>query len=349
LPRWDHFDNPNVRIGIDNPDTKYLAVWIPNGDGEQVYRVYGNRSNSCDMIVLVNDPTSPTGGGQTIEDENMFNTSGGPLGPDEDYEVFLSTAELRDSAWDNWLEIGVSDQLNISHRYTVCNYHTERPGSVHVERLGTEGVAITAEEFRNKETLIEGILRATDTLVNQQPFWGTFSDLIVNSGLPANIIAPWGLTGGLGITTQLSNTSWIDLADDEALVIKMRTDYPGAYGSLQLFNAWGSSLPWGHHMANGSFEIDGSAGNAYFIPSSIDEPVPPQVGGMGETARYTYIVVSNQDPGVHNWIGTMGHKPVFAAARLQSVLDPADMARVSGQGPWMPLSFVVPLATIALS
>jgi hypothetical protein len=345
-PRWSSFDTPDVRIGIDNADTRYLATWIPNGDGQQVYRVYGNRSNSCDMIVLVNDPTSPTGGGDTIEDENMFNTSGGPLGPNEDYEVFLSTADKRDPAWHNWLEIGASDGLNISHRYTVCNYHTERPGDVHVERIGTEGVAMTAEEFRNPADLTTGIERATATMINQQPFWGTFSDIIINSGLPANVIAPWGLTGGLGITTQLSNTSWIDLADDQALVIKMRTDYPGAYGSMQLFNAWGSSLPWGHHMANGSFEVERSAGNSYFLPSAIAEPVPPQVGGMGEEVRYTYIVVSNQDPGVHNWIGTMGHRPIFAAGRLQSVLDPDDVAMVSGVGPWMPLSFVVPLAAI---
>ena len=42
----------------------------------------------------------------------------------------------------------------------------------------------------------------------------------------------------------------------------------------------------------------------------------------------------------------MGHRPIFAAGRLQSVLDPADVATVSGVGPWMPLSFVVPLAAI---
>ncbi len=345
-PRWSAFDTPDIRIGIDNPDTKYLATWITNGDGQQVYRVYGNRSNSCDMIVLVNDPTNPQGGGDTIEDEDMYNTSGGPLGPNEEYEIFLSTADLRDPAWDNWLEIGASDELNISHRYTVCNYHTERPGAVYVERLGTEGVAITAEEFRNKADLTRGIQRATATLVNQQPFWGQFSQTIQNSGLPANVVGPWGLTGGLGITTQLSSLSWIDIADHEALVVKVRIDYPGAYGSFQLFNAWGSSLPWGHHMANGSFEIAGSAGNSYFIPASFEEPVPPQIGGQGETARYTYFVVSKEDPGVHNWVGTMGHRPVYMAGRLQSVLDPADVAMVSGVGPWMPIAYKVPLGAI---
>jgi hypothetical protein len=345
-PRWNPFDNPDVRIGIDNPDTRYLGVWIPNGDGQQIYRIRGNRSNSCDLITLTNDPTDPLGGGATLEDEDMLNTSGGPLGPNEDYEVFLSTAALHDPSWHNWMEIGASDELNISHRYTVCNYHTERPGDVSIERVDADGVAITAEEFRNPVTLTQGIERATAVMQNQQPFWGTFSQVIQNSGLPANVIAPWGQTGGLGITSQLSNLSWTDVGDGEALIIKVRTDYPGAYGSFMLFNAWGSSLPWGHHMANGSFEITGSAGNSYFIPSAIEEPIPPQIGGTGETARFTYIVVSKEDPGVHNWIGTMGHSPVFIAGRLQSVLDPADVAMVTGVGPWMPISFKVPLAAV---
>ena len=74
--------------------------------------------------------------------------------------------------------------------------------------------------------------------------------------------------------------------------------------------------------------------------------VPPQIGGMGETTTFTYIVVSKEDPGVHNWIGTMGLNPVFIAGRLQSVLDPDDVDRVSGVGPYLPISFVVPLAAV---
>ena len=354
-PRWGFFDTPETRIGIDNPDTRYLSASLIIEDGASVFRVSGNRSNSCDMITLINDGTNPQGGGDTIEDENMFNTGGGALGPDEDFEIYISTAAARDSAWFNWLQIpDGTTNINVSQRYTMCNYHTERPGDISIERVGTEGVAITAEEFRNIDAATTAINTATATLVNQQPFWGTFSELITGSGLPANVIAPWGPTGGLGITTQLSYTGWIDLEDDEALVIRVRSDYPGAYGSVQLFNAWGSSLPWGHHMANGSFEIGLSAGNSYFNPDLGPIPIPDNLcafpgvdpAGCEGVAKYTTIVVSNNDPGVKNWIGTMGHKPVFMAGRLQSVLDPADAAEVSGLGPWMGFAQVVPLAAI---
>ena len=354
-PRWGFFDTPETRIGIDNPDTRYLSAFLVVEDDASVFRVSGNRSNSCDMITLINDATNPQGGGDTIEDEYMFNTGGGALGPDEDFEIYISTAAAYDSNWSNWLQIpdGTTD-INVSQRYTMCNYHTERPGEISIERVGTEGVAITAEEFRNPAAATDAINRATSIMENQQPFWGTFSDVITGSGLPANVVAPWGLTGGIGITTQLSHTGWIDLEDDEALVLRFRSDYPGSYGSLQLFNAWGSSLPWGHHMANGSFEIGGSTGNSYFRADLAPIPIPDNLcnfpgvdpAGCAGVAKYTTIVVSNNDPLVNNWIGTMGHKPVYMAGRLQSVLDPADIAEVSGLGPWMGFAQVVPLTVI---
>ena len=371
-PRWSFFDTPDVRIGIDNPDTRYLSAVIPNTDGQQVFKVYGNRSNTCDQIILTLDPANPMGGGDTLEDEDMFNTGGGPLGPNEDYEVYLSAASERDPSWLNWLEIADSADATVHHRYTVCNYHTERPGDVFVERVGTEGVPIPAEDFRDPVALAEGIRRGTAVLANQQPFWAGFAELVQNSGLPTNTIAPWGATGGLGITTQLNTNSWLTIPDGMALVLKVRTDYPGAYGSWMLYNGWGSSLQWGSNMVNGSFEIEGSAGNSYFSPSAIAEPIPPalcQIPGSDPAscegtdpsnpgkAQYTYVVISNDDIVAthpltdeqvvpHNWMTTMGHSPVYLAGRLQSVLDEADFDMVSGVGGWMPIGFLVPEAAI---
>jgi hypothetical protein len=379
-PRWSFFDTPEVRIGVDNPDTRYLAANIPNTDGDLVFRVTGNRSNTCDLIILTLDPSNPFGGGDTLEDEDMFNVNGGALGPNEDYEVFLSTAALRDPSWLNWLEIAASDVAAVHHRYTVCNYHTERPDlDVTVERVGTEGVPMTPDEFRDPLALAAGIKQAQAVLENQQPFWAGFADLIQNSGLPTNVIAPWMPTGGLGITSQLTSNSWLTIPDGMAYVIKVRTDYPGGYGSWMLYNGWGSSLQWGSNMVNGSFEIDESAGNSYFAPSAILEDIPAQFclipgsdpascGGTDPAnpgkARYTYIVVSKNDiVATHpitgeqvvpsNWMTTMGHSPVYMAGRLQSVPnngDPDDpnnpFNMVQGVGGWMAFGFLVPEAAI---
>jgi hypothetical protein len=371
-PRWSFFDTPDVRIGVDNPDTRYLAAATPNGDGQNVYKVYGNRSDTCDQIILTLDPSNPQGGGDTLEDEEMVNLAGNPLQLNEDYEVFLSTAAERDPNWLNWLEIGASEVAAVHHRYTVCNYHTERPGNPAIERVGTEGVPITAEEFRDPVALAQGIRQATAVLANQQPFWAGFAELIQNSGLPENVISPWVTTGSLGITTQLNSNSWLTIPDGMAYVLKVRTDYPGAYGSWMLYNGWGSSLQWGSNMVNGSFEITGSAGNSYFMPSAIPEPINPSlcaIEGADPTtcegqARYTYIVISNDDivathpitsePVVPaNWMTTMGHSPVYIAGRLQSVPnngDPNDpnnpFNEVQGVGGWMAFGFLVPQAAI---
>ena len=345
-PRWGAFDTPNVRHGIDNPDTRYLSAWIPNTNGNAVYKISGNRSNSCDMLFMTRDSTDPKGGNALLEDEDMLNLQGKPLNHGEDYTVYLSTAEQRDEQWHNWMELGASTLINVSSRYTVCNYDNELPGDVTIERLGTEGVALTAEEFRtNLRAVTVGYRKATALMKNQQAFWAGFSDQVQSVGLPANVIAPWRNTGGMGITSQMSNTSWIKLQHDQALVVKVRTDFPAAYGSFMLHNAFSSSLPWGHAMVNGSFEVAGSQGNAYFKPSSIEEELPAQLGGKGEKVRYTYIVISHEDPGVHNWMTPMGLNPVYISGRLQGIPMEAQ-ENISGKAPWMPISHVVPLVAI---
>ncbi len=376
-PRWGFFDTPDTRLGVDNPDTRYLSALIPNEGGQNVFKVYGNRSNSCDMIVLTLDPTDPQGGGETIEDEDMFNTSGGPLAHGENYEVYLSSAEMRDPNWLNWLEIASNNTAAVHHRHTVCNYHTERPGQPHVERVGTEGVPVTGEEFRDAYGIAAGMDLATDTMMDQQLFWAGFSQFIQNSGLPANVAGPWLATGGLGITSQLNSLSWLTIPDGYAYVLRVRRDYPGAYGSWMLFNGWGSSLQWGSNMVNGSFVIEGSdlptGPNSYFTPSAIVEDINPQLcpdrpGVDPETcegtAQYTTVIISNDEivfehPAVgrlvpHNWMTTMGHNPVYLAGRLQGVPnneDPTDPNNpfnyVQGVGGWMPYGFLVPVAAIA--
>jgi len=378
-PRWSFFDTPDTRIGIDNPDTRYLSAVIPNADGQQVFKVYGNRSNTCDQIILTLDPADPQGGGDTLEDEDMFNLLGQPLGPNEDYEVYLSTAAEKDPSWFNWLEIAGSSEATVHHRYTVCNYHTERPGDVFVERVGTEGVPMPAEDFRDPVKLAEGIRRGTQVLAQQQPFWAGFAETIQNSGLPANTAGPWMPTGGLGITSQLNSLGWLQIPSGQAIVLKVRTDYQGAYGSWMLFNGWGSSLQWGSNMVNGSFEISENMGNSYFAPSAIPEDIPPalcQIPGSNPAscegtdpdnpgkAKYTYVVISNRDivatdpvtgeqVVARNWMNTMQHDTVYLAGRLQSVPNNGDMtdpnnpfAQVVGVGGYMPIAFLVPEAAI---
>ena len=96
---------------------------------------------------------------------------------------------------------------------------------VFCERVGTDGVAITADEYRNPALMIKQIELGTAVMENQQPFWAGFSDLITAT-VPVNTIPAWRATAGLGIQSQLNSTGWGELADDEALVVSFDTDTP---------------------------------------------------------------------------------------------------------------------------
>lgn len=304
-PVFNHFDNPMTRIGIDNPDSHYLSALIPNTDGQQIFRVSANRGTTADNLMQVFNGSDADGGGSTIEAKNIVNLDGYPVEKGDDYEVYLSTAELYDPNYMyNWMEIKQSSGTALQTRWTACDYGSETPGDVSIERVGTEGVILTDAEFRTTEGMVKGWDKATETMTNQTPFWGEFSEFI-KSMVPANFIPPYAPTGAMGITSQFSSTAWFDIEDDEALVISYRNDLPGSYASIMFFNAWGSSLPWGHAPINANFKC-----------GSDDSHAAPTEDGL------THIVVTNgTDPGVRNWVTTMGHDEVFVANRLQGLSD----------------------------
>lgn len=301
-PRFAGFDDPDTRIGIDNPDTQYMAAAIPNGDGQNVYRVFGNRSNSLDMILQWFDSTSSTGGGATLEDEDLV------VEPDGSYEVYLSTPELRDNAWANWLEIPASDGLTIQRRHSHCDWSVEVPGEVHIERVGTAGVPIPADVYSNPEVMTRQIEFGTSVLANQGSFWSTFAQNL-KTQLPPNFIFGWAPTGTIGITTQLSFTAWAQIPEGMALIITL-PEAPAQYYGFQLFNFWGSSLPWADRQVSLSWGVGGTC-----------------QAQQTSDGNY-YIVVSAEDPGVQNWVDTMGREEVGMAGRLQSV-DPADFGAIT--------------------
>ena len=181
-PHWGPFDTPYIRLGVDNADTRYLSAHIDNSSGDNIYRVWGNRSNSVDFILLSNDSADPMGGAGTLEDEDMLNLDGDPLQPNEDFEVYLSTAELYDDSYmDNWLEIGTVDSLTVASRYTVCNYETERPADIFIERVGTEGIPLIADEYRVEEIMIKQIELGTAVV----PTWERHPHALAGQALTA--------------------------------------------------------------------------------------------------------------------------------------------------------------------
>ena len=310
-PRFAGFDDPDTRIGIDNPDTQYMATNIFNASGQEIYRVFGNRTNTADFILTLFDTSTGTGGLGTLEDENMV------FEADGSYEVFLSTAELRDPSWANWLEIPALDNIQVARRHSHCDWSQEVPGEVHVERLSNIGVpsgdpdmVVLEQQYRDAIAILE----------TQAPFWPNFANTI-KLFFPVNEATPWRRTAQLGITTQANSLMWFDLEDDEALIIRYPDEGLAGYYGVQISNFWGSSPDWANRHASLSWGKDGTCQAELSKPTRHPEQADILENGGVECGKQDayFVVVSKKDPRVRNWIETSSLQQGIIAGRQQSV------------------------------
>ena len=162
--------------------------------------------------------------------------------------------------------------------------------------------------------MVRQLNAATKTLRDSMPIWGSFAQLLSGlsskdeQGLP---LLQWRPTGGnLGLTSQLNFTTWVTIPAGKALVVTLRAPQAAYYG-LHLFNAWGSSLPWAHRQTSLTWGHDGRC-----------QAQPSRDGDYR-------IVISAVDPGVQNWIDTMGRTDVGLVGRLQGVPE-SDKTQIVG-------------------
>ena len=330
-PRFAGFDDPDTRIGVDNPDTQYMGTVINNTGCEGVWRIFGNRSNTVDFILTTFDTASGTGGGPTLEDEDMV------INPDGSFEAYASCPDQRDPSWDNWLELFDSEQIQIARRQSACNWSDEAPGEIHIEREGNRGVPSGPLD---PAIMTEQILDGKAILDVQGPFWPAFVDTIRNN-IPVNTATPWRPTGGLGITTQLNMLMWFELEDDEAMIVRFPDEDVAAYYGLQLSNFWGSSADWANRNVSQSWGLDGtcqSEKGAFPTPHPAQQLITSRGGPDCGVQTAYYMVVSKQDPGVQNWIDTAELSQGLLAARLQSVPE-SEFLNVVGFSCMLPVAF----------
>jgi hypothetical protein len=120
-----------------------------------------------------------------------------------------------------------------------------------------------------------------------------------------------GVPGGNAVTAR-----WA-LEADEALLVTVTPPDPCAYWDVQVGNGWYESFDYRHHFSG--LTCEGAQYN--------------------DDGSFT-IVVANEDPGVVNWLETVGHREGHIAIRWQlsddlpipetRVVPVVDVARVSG-------------------
>jgi hypothetical protein len=167
---------------------------------------------------------------------------------------------------------------------------SQQRGTLAISRLDTAG---TAPPPLTRETIEKRYATAGKQLVQRVKTWLQFPQWFYLN-IPVNTMVAPRLTPG-GLATQYSSAGHFDLRPDQALVITLPvTDAP--YLGFQLGSMWYISLDYINHQTSLN------AGQAQADPDGKIR-----------------IVVADQNPGVTNWVETLGHRRGFLQFRWQRV------------------------------
>ncbi|BCQ07100.1 hypothetical protein JMUB5695_00516 [Mycobacterium heckeshornense] len=192
-----------------------------------------------------------------------------------------------DGSFEWRLRPATSGQLVIREVYGDWS---QQRGTLAISRLDTVG---TAPPPLTRETLEKRYATAGKQLVQRVKTWLQFPQWFYLN-IPVNTMVPPRLTPG-GLATQYSSAGHFELSADQALIITVPvSDAP--YLGFQLGSMWYISLDYINHQ---------TSLNATQAQADPDGKIR--------------IVVADQNPGVTNWVETLGHRRGFLQFRWQRV------------------------------
>jgi hypothetical protein len=198
----------------------------------------------------------------------------------------------------------------------VYNDWSAQRGNFAIARTDTEG---TAPPPLTKEQIERRWATAGKQLVQRVKTWLQFPKWFYDN-LPVNTLTAPRLTPG-GLATQYSSVGHYDITPEQALILTLPvTDAP--YLGFQLGSLWYISLDYINHQTS----LNGTQAQA-------------------DPDGKIRIVVSDQDPGVTNWVETLGHAKGYLQFRWQRVsrelteadgptLELVDLDAVAGKLPY---------------
>ncbi|HET9874302.1 MAG TPA: hypothetical protein VFQ37_00845 [Mycobacterium sp.] len=170
----------------------------------------------------------------------------------------------------------------------VYNDWAAQRGTIAIARTDTAG---TAPLPLTRELVEKRYAVAGKQLINRIKTWLAFPQWFYLN-MPVNTMVAPRLTPG-GLATQYSSAGHFELRPDQALIITLPvTDAP--YLGFQLGSMWYISLDYINHQTS----LNGTQAQA-----DPDDKIR--------------IVVADQNPGVTNWVETLGHRHGFLQFRWQ--------------------------------
>ncbi len=296
-----------ARGGGDNSDQRYLIARINGGD---TYRIWGRigAERRVDLQIYASNPYVAGGGGRSagfLAHEDL------QVAPDGRFEVIASLSppetpeshspetgespESHSSNWMNWIE-NPPDGTRILVRQVYGEWACDDMGEIHIDRTGHEGdlkPLLTADE------LAAQLRRMTAGFDNHVGLWPEMVRSFYVERLQPNELSDPIDPGALGgVSGRFMAFGTWDLGEDEALVV---TTWPasGNYQGIQLTDLWWSSLEYANRQAS----LTG------------DQAL------LGDDGSYTFVLAAS-DPGVANWLDTMGMRRGVIMLRFDGTREP---------------------------
>jgi hypothetical protein len=258
-----------VKLGSDNPDNHYQNASI---SGAYEYRIVGNRGSV--RYLAFGTQAGHYGQGGAMPTTGFLEGSSLILDDNGDFAIAVS----REKCPGNWLPMSAETGLLIV-RQTFGDRSTEKPATLKIARVDGPGVP----EPVTPEKVDEGLRYASTLVVGASLLFAKWARDFQShtNGLPRFDQRTSDRAGG-DPNIAYYHSHW-KLEPDEALVIEVLPPRC-EHWNFQLNNYWMESLDYRY------FTIHLNQHSALRLPDGS-----------------VRLVVAHRDPGVPNWIDTVGH------------------------------------------
>jgi hypothetical protein len=306
FPYFVQSTGPYTKLGLDNPDTLYLHAYLRDN---AEYVVTGQRGTTADLSFQVLDGDySPA---EVPDSLTAFDDRRLEIGPDGTFELRFGPA--RPSPPANYVTLGPGSAMLIV-REVYSDWTRERRGTVRIQRADKIGLAppppdaaLLAKRYDVAGKLLLSRLRTFLAF----PEWFYLKE-------PVNTVTVPRRTPG-GLASQFSSVGHFDLSPDQAMIVTVpaASKSVAPYQGIQLGSMWYISLDYINHQTS----------------LTADQACVDADGKLR-------FVISEQDPGVVNWLELTGRTRGYVQIRWQRLAR--DLNAADG-----PQAEVVPVASIA--
>jgi len=264
-------------LGLPTPDFYYGVTVL---DGRQTYKLRGRMGDIKLFLVQVQSHLQGSPGEKNIGNYDLDDMK---VAKDGTFEIIVGG----DKRSGNWIELDRNSRDNLLlFRGMLADYGHGDKGSLQIERISqVPDDYYDAEEFDEQE-MAERIRRAEDFmcylirtytlgLYNNYLERAPYNAMSLFQGTESSSMSNPNSSYGMGV---------FSLEDDEALVVRLKSPPDGVYWSFQLGDAYSRALPIDRQTSLNNFQLKRDPDGGY------------------------HAVISKRDPGVANWLDTIGWK-----------------------------------------